>query len=259
MDNIKNDYHSKGHVLIKDFFTDNEAKQIVNYANDLEKWEETPFKWMIYFEKNEKNKTKFKSRIENFMCYHLELNEFFYNKISPLINELYDEKMVLFKDKLNWKIGGGQGFKAHQDQPAWSDFEPPKFVTVALFANDSTVKNGCLEFGTSREKIECLCPYNKTGLGELEIEYEKSLTWTPIPSTPKDILIFDSFVPHRSHENKTNDPRRIFYFTLNQDTYGNLYDKYSIKKRIEFPPDIERKDNNIKIYGNKYNLGNPIE
>ena len=260
MDKIKNDYKSKGYVLIKNFFTDKEANQIVKYANELEQWEETPFKWMIYFEKDKNTQNKFRTRIENFICYHLELNDFFYSKISPLMNELYGDKMILFKDKLNWKIGGGKGFKAHQDHPAWNDFEPTNYATVALFANNSTIENGCLEFGTSDKKIKCLCPYNKTGLGELDIEYENSLNWTPQPSTPKDLLIFDSFVPHRSHENKTNDPRRIFYFTLNQEKYGNLYDEYTIKKRTEFPPDIERKDNNnIKIHGNKYNLANPIE
>lgn len=258
MDTFKTKFNSDGYVLIKDFFNDEEAVNIIQYANDLEQWDEMPFKWMVYFEKNKNTQTKFKSRIENFICYHPELNDFFYKQINPLVNEIYGRKMVLFKDKLNWKIGGGSGFKAHQDHPAWSDFEPQKYITVALFANNSTVDNGCLEFGSSGKKINSLCPYNKTGLGELDIDFENSLTWTPAPSTPKDILIFDSFVPHRSHENKTNDPRRIFYFTLNETHYGNLYDKYLIKKRKEFPPDIERKDN-IKIYGNKYNLANPIK
>ena len=35
---------------------------------------------------------------------------------------------------------------------------------------------------------------------------------------------------------------------------GNLYDTYFDKKRIEFPPDIERSDTPVRIKGNKYNL-----
>ena len=30
--------------------------------------------------------------------------------------------MLLFKDKMNWKYPKGDGFKAHQDHPAWNDF-----------------------------------------------------------------------------------------------------------------------------------------
>ena len=62
-----------------------------------------------------------------------------------------------------------------------------------------------------------------------------------------------------SGENKTDHSRRIFYFTFNEEKYGNLYEKYFFKKRENFPPEIERKKNDkIKIYSNKYNLANPI-
>ena len=170
--------------------------------------------------------------------------------------------MILFKDKLNWKIGGGKGFKPHQDHPAWTDFPPDKFINVALFANNSTIENGCLEFGINektKQKYTELVKYNENGTGELDSEIEDSLTWYPAITSPKDILIFDSYIPHRSKENKTQNSRRIFYFTYNEIKYGDLYDKYLEKKRIEFPPDIERTNSNIKISGNKYNLANPME
>ena len=40
--------------------------------------------------------------------------------------------MSLFKDKLNWKHPGGKGFKPHQDHPAWNDFNPDIFYSVAF-------------------------------------------------------------------------------------------------------------------------------
>ena len=65
-----------------------------------------------------------KSRIEYFINYHDKLKLLLDNKLIPLVNDICGTEMCLFKDKLNWKYGGGAGFKAHQDQPAWSDFKP---------------------------------------------------------------------------------------------------------------------------------------
>ena len=167
--------------------------------------------------------------------------------------------MLLFKDKLNWKYGNGKGFKPHQDHPAWVDFKPDRYISVAIFANKCTKENGCLEFGISGSRINSICEYNKNGLGEILPDIENSLKWTPATSTPRDILLFDSFVPHRSKDNRTCSPRRIFYFTFNEEKYGDLYENYLTQKRKEFPPDIERiGDNLVKIEGNKYNLANPM-
>lgn len=256
MENFKSFFDTNGFVLVKDFFNKEEAEKIIRFADEIEKWDEEKGKWMIYFEKNETEKKR--CRIENFIAYHSELKDFLYSKVFPLVDTICDEKMNLFKEKLNWKNGGGKGFKAHQDHPAWNDFEPDKYVTLALFANNCTKENGCLQFGLENSKITDFCPYKKKAPGLLDEEYENSLEWQLLESSPFDILLFDSFVPHRSFENKTDNPRRIFYFTFHSSKFGNLYDLYLKKKRIEFPPEIERNDI-VRIDGNKYNLANPIE
>ena len=51
-------FNQNGYVLIKNFFTEEESKQIVNFANTLETWKETPNKWMIFFEKEKKKSRK---------------------------------------------------------------------------------------------------------------------------------------------------------------------------------------------------------
>ena len=106
----KDFYNKNGYVLIKDFFSLNEANQIIQYANnELNDYEEKVGKYMIYFEDN-KNKT----RIENFLKYHDKLNNLEKNIINPLINQICDTKMFLFKDKMNWKNPNGDGFTPHQ-------------------------------------------------------------------------------------------------------------------------------------------------
>ena len=250
-------FFRNGFVHIPNFFTTSEAKRIKYYADSLEEWKEEKGKWMIYFEKD-KNKNMKKSRIENFIHYEPKFKDFLHSRIIPSLNEVNKSNMVLFKDKMNWKSPGGKGFNAHQDQPAWDDFPPKKFVSVALFGNKSSIENGCLEF-VKNKHLEGLFEYEKENLGELTEEIENSLKWEPIETTPRDILFFDSFAPHRSGPNNSKKARRIFYFTFNDITEGEHYDNYIIKKREIFPPDIEREGKEIKFKGTKYNLANPLE
>ena len=254
MNNYKDKFKKDGFVLIKDYFSDKEADNIVKIADELELLKEEKNKWMIYFEN--KNNSKTKTRLEHFKNYNNNIQNILDKDINKLLKEILDEEHILFKDKLNWKMPGGSGFLAHQDQPAWTDFEPDKYITVALFANNTTIENGCLEFVRDKNK-EGLLSYNENTTGQLSKEVEKTLNWEHIQTTPRDILIFDSYAPHRSKDNKSKNCRRIFYFTYNNIKFGNLYDKYFIKKRKEFPPEIERKKD-VKIYNNKYNLANPI-
>lgn len=252
--NDNNNLKNNGLVLLKDFFTIEESNCIVSWANELEQLKEEKEKWMIYFEEGKK-----KSRIENFLNYNQELKEFINNKVKNSVEKVLGEKINLFKEKLNWKYGGGNGFKAHQDHPAFNDFPCSIFYTVALFANDSTKENGCLEFSEGDYR-DNLLSYDINTSGKISQEVEDKLKWEKIETTPRDLVIFDSFVPHRSDKNTTNNSRRIFYFTYNLIEDGEFHEDYINKKRLEFPPDIEREEGKeYKILGNKYNLANPIK
>jgi len=254
--NSKDIFSKNGYVFINNFFSVDESKKIVGWADDLSKWEECAFKWMIYYE--DSSNVKNKARVENFLEYHKDMNQFVRDKLTPTVNDIYNEDMVLFKEKINWKLANGKGFKAHQDQPAWTDFPPNKYVTVVLFANNSTVENGCLEIAKT-DRIDKIVSYNESGSGEIDKTIEDSYEWDHITATPRDILLFDSYVIHRSDDNKTNESRRHFYFTYNPKSDGDFYNEYLEKKRKEFPPEIERHENKTyNIMGNKYNLANPI-
>lgn len=252
--NDNNNLKTDGLVLLKNLFTIEESENIIRWANELENYPEEKGKWMIYFEEGKK-----KSRIENFLNYHKELQQFINNKVKNKVEEVLGEKINLFKEKLNWKYGGGNGFKSHQDHPAFNDFPCNIFYTVALFANNSTKENGCLEFSKGNYR-DNLLSYDKNTSGKISQEIEDKLKWEKIETTPRDLVIFDSYVPHRSDKNTTNNSRRIFYFTYNLESEGDHFDLYLTKKRLEFPPDIEREEGKeYKSLGNKYNLANPIK
>ena len=251
----KKNFEQNGFVVLKDILTPEEAELLRSIGNELENFPEQKGKWMIYYENEDINK---KARLENFINYHETLKTFLYSKVLPLIKNIYDKELVLFKDKMNWKRPGGKGFDPHQDQPAWSDFKPNIFHTLALFIDTSTKEKGCLEFVENCNKKE-LISYDIDGTGGLNKEIVNNFTWNIKQTTPRDILFFNSYVPHRSGDNNTNEPRRILYFTFNDIEDGDYYIEYINKKRMEFPPRIER-DNSKKysISGNKYNLANPI-
>ena len=255
-------YHKKfwkdGYLLLPKFFSIKEAEKIKNIADNLEKYPEEKGKWMIYYEKDT-HQNKKKARIENIINYNSELKDLVENKVQPCLESVYQKKMNLFKDKMNWKKPFCKGFHAHQDQPAWSDFPPSRFVTVAFFGNRTTKQNGCLEFVSGKHN-EGLFDYDMGNLGELTPEVEKKMEWENIETSCQDLLIFDSFAPHKSKSNKTDKSRRIFYFTYHDAEEGDYYEAYIKKKREEFPPDIEREEGKTyKVKGSRYNLANPIE
>ena len=65
-----------------------------------------------------------------------------------------------------------------------------------------------------------------------------------------DVILFDSYVPHASYENKTSDPRPILMFTYTPKSEGDYYEKYHADKFKNVPPDI------YKEVGKSYRSGN---
>ena len=240
-----------GYLLVKNFFNEKDKNKIIKFREELEKLPEEKGKWMIYYEDDNLN---IKSRIENFVNYNKNIKAFLYSKIIPFLNQICQNDMILFKDKINWKLANGNGFGAHQDHPAWDDFNVSRFYSVALFCNNSTKDNGCLEVAKGLNNIGII-----QKVGCIPDEIVKNYQWDILETTPNDILIFDSFIPHKSGKNNTSKSRSIMYFTFNKIEEGNLYDEYFKKKRQFFPPPNERENKNILINNNKYNLANPLK
>ena len=246
-----NDFLKKnGYLLIKNYFTNDEVFFIKNFKKKLENIQEQKGKYMIYYENI--NNNNLKSRIEHFVPYFSEINDLLTNNIQPLLENILNNKVSLFKDKLNWKYPSGDGFKAHQDHPAWNDFPISIFYSIALFADNTTKQNGCLQFVPKKNNIGLINPN-----GCINEENENTFDWQYLETTSSDLLIFDSFIPHRSYKNNTDNSRSIFYFTYNKSNEGDFYNQYVSNKKKYFPPPNER-TNNVNIINNKYNLGNPL-
>jgi ectoine hydroxylase-related dioxygenase (phytanoyl-CoA dioxygenase family) len=196
--------------------------------------------------------------VENFLPYHPGLSGFLQDPaLFEILGELMGERAVLFKEKVNFKLPGGKGFKAHQDAPAFVTFEQTYHITLMISVDPATVENGCLELVRGHHRQGTL---PQAPDGTLSPELIASLRFEPLPMQPGDVLLFDSYVPHGSQENRSQTPRRAFYVTYNRASERDRRSEYFAHKRAAFPPECERLAGvDYAKSAGIYNLGNPID
>ena len=235
------EFKKNGFVFIPELFNKSEIELILKYTEELQNAPEASGKEWKYFEISEINKNKrVLERIENFCQYHRGFkNLCTESKIMECVHDCFGEKGILFKDKINFKMPGGSGFKPHQDsQAGWDDYAK-FYLTAMVSVDESTIKNGCLKFASG---------HNQSGLiGELWKPLSdndmKNMKFIPIETKPGDAVFFDCYAPHRSESNLTNKPRRILYLTYNKLSEGDHRDKYYNDKHKNYPPDVDRDPN----------------
>ena len=227
-----------GWSLANGFFDSDEAASITRFTDELLGLREVAGAQMVYREQSLLNaRLQVTQRIENFCPHHAAFDALVRGgRLQAAVTRLFGEPAILFKDKINFKMPGGAGFEAHQDQQAgWSRYAPI-FITAMVTIDDTTVANGCLEIATI-PRLERLIgaewePLPSRSLAALKLE--------SVATGPGDVIFFDSFVPHSSKANLTASPRRVLYVTYNRLADGDQRERYYADKRAAFPPDIER-------------------
>ena len=248
-------FNYNGFIHLKNVFSKGDVEIFNSSAKRLSNLPEVRYQYMKYYETCNKTNERILARMENFVNNNefTILNRIINLKVTPIVEEVIEKRMVIFKDKINWKLPGGGGFEPHQDHDAWSDFPLTKFITAAIFIDNSTLENGCLQVAENMHTSGIL-PNNN---GCISNEITDNFHWIPLITSPTDLVLFDSYTPHMSKLNNSDKSRRAFYLTYNLRDEGNFYSEYFKKKRIEFPPDFERDNTKINI-NSKYNLANPI-
>ena len=73
------------------------------------------------------------------------------------------------------------------------------------------------------------------------------------------LLIFSSYLPHRSGKNTTQNSRRALYMTYNGESDCDYRKKYYEDKRKNYPPENEKDPKKDYSVGSKiYNVGTPV-
>jgi 2-aminoethylphosphonate dioxygenase len=150
------------------------------------------------------------------------------------INADLIQEMLLFKDKINYKMPHGNGFAAHLDAPAYDHISKIEHLTANLAVDEATLENGCLEVVPGSHQMDVPFSYG----GHITKEWEDSHEWLVVPLKPGDILLFGSHLAHRSGPNNSDKLRSMIYATYAGKEDGeDLREKYYADRRVEFPPD----------------------
>jgi len=232
-----------GYLVVRGFFSTPEVAELLQWTEELEKAPEVSGRHWVYREDSVREPgRRVIQRIENFCPYHEGFDRFIRHRaLLRWTGALMGGPVVLFKDKINFKMPGGAGFKAHQDQQAgWSTYAP-LFVTAMVTLDAATVENGCLEIAAGRHREGLI------GQQWVPLE-EQGLSLEVIPTAPGDVIFFDSYVPHASKANLTDSPRRILYITYNLAREGDHRARYFADKHASFPPDIDRDKEKTYVY-----------
>lgn len=231
-------FEKDGFLIVRNMYSLEETQTLSQWIEELVQRPPQAGKEMVYYEDSLREKGgKILSRIEKFTESHEKLKAFVYDdKTLGRAGELLGGPAVLFKEKINFKMPGGGGFKPHQDiQPGWDDYAK-YFLSVLVTIDDSHAKNGCLELAAG---------HHKRGLigrrwEPLEGKELEGIVFQKYPMKPGDVAYFDCFVPHQSEPNLTDTARRNLYLTFNRASEGDHREKYFSDKRKSYPPDYER-------------------
>ncbi|HMB59277.1 MAG TPA: phytanoyl-CoA dioxygenase family protein [Xanthomonadales bacterium] len=240
-------FHREGYLLVRGMYSAEEMVQIQAWTDEVANYPEEPGKTMMYFESSQTDGSRILSRIENFVPFHQGFSRMITaRKMQQAVSDLLDEPAVLFKDKINFKLPGGDGFKEHQDvQAGWNEFAD-LHVTAMVAIDETNAENGSLEMlpGMHRQGLLGKMWAPLTG------EDTENKSYVAVHCQPGDTVFFDSFAPHRSAPNHTDQARRVLYITYNKASEGDSRYKYYAEKRKNYPPDIERdpnKDYSFKV------------
>ena len=237
------DFHKDGYLLVKGLYSAAEIKEITAWTDEVANYPEVPGKYMMYFEQSKLQPgERILCRLEDFEPYHGGFSRVFNDdKMKGAVSDLFGEPAVLFKDKINFKMPGGDGFKAHQDVQAGWDTYAKLHITALVTIDPCTIENGCLEMSPGY--------HNKGLIGEKwQPLDEDALEYAAVETEPGDAVFFDSYAPHRSKPNLTNKPRRVLYVTYNKLSEGDHLRQYYIDKRKNYPPDCEREPDKQYVF-----------
>lgn len=236
-------FAATGCLVVRTGFDAGAVREVGRWCDELLALPEEPGKHWVFHEKSLLDPGRdLVSRIEYIAPFH---NGFavLAEALRAPVGQLLGEAALLFKEKVNFKMPGGEGFKAHQDaQAGWTAYAS-FFVTAALCIDEATEQNGCLQLAAGQHKRGLSRLWEP--LGEEEM---RGMEFRPCPTAPGDLVFLDSYAPHVSQPNLSDGMRRFYFATYNRRSEGDHLARYYADKRKSYPPDIEREPGKTYVF-----------
>jgi len=137
-------------------------------------------------------------------------------RLGAIVSALLDGNDVdVFQSQFIYKNPSAWGQPWHQDSYYFRFDQQPQ-IGVWLAISEATLDNGCLAVlpGSHKGPIHAHHPDSRpnANYGYLEIRDQNVDAAEPVLMQPGDVLIFHSFLMHRSYDNKSNGPRKAMVF-----------------------------------------------
>jgi len=200
-----------------------EIAELQQWVAEVESWDDEGG-WFNHYEMTDGGPRR--CRTENFTPFHAGLRDLLTGpRMLRIAEALMGEPVVLYKEKINYKLAGGAGWNPHQDAPAYPFIEVHVSCMVAV--DDASTENGCLEVvdGAHHDAI----PTDSRGC--IPADIASTMSWTPVPVPAGSTLWFHSLLPHRSGDNRSSSDRRALYPTYNARREGDLRARYYEHRR----------------------------
>ncbi len=143
--------------------------------------------------------------------------------LPNIISNVFESPVLLFKEKINYKYPNTGEYRAHQDITAYPN--SANHITALINLCDTDKTNGSIQFsplcnnGLSNNVIL----ENTNGI----ITNSEKLNWNEcIQSKFGDIILFNSYIPHKSAINVKKFPRKALYLTYNNAYEGDKRKEY---------------------------------
>jgi 2-aminoethylphosphonate dioxygenase len=227
-------FRNDGFVILRGAFA-RDAALIQRWAQDVAELPEISGRQWVFHERSQLDPARdLIARIERIVPFH---NGFalLCDALAAMIGELLGEPAVLFKEKINFKMPGGDGFKPHQDSQAGWETYASYFVTAALTIDPSTLENGCLRVAAGQQRRGLFRAWEPLTDADMA-----GMNFVDCPTEPGDVILFDSYTPHASEPNHSKSMRRMYFATFNKAAEGDHMDRYYADKHKNYPPDIDR-------------------
>ena len=214
-------YEENGFLIIRNAFSNEDVRTLPKMARELEHISEdsnTRGGRLVHYERDADGERRV-CRVENFVkpC-EVWSSDSYIGVVEDIVSQVYGEKAVLFKDKINFKGPKCAGFLAHQDATAFvTDELANHHISVMVAVDHASPRTGALQVARGRHKEGILM----NDAGVIDPEVEKSMEFETVNVSPGDLVLFDSYLPHRSGANTSSTEwRRAAYLTFNKFSDG---------------------------------------
>ena len=240
-ENQKKSWNESGYILIKNFvddkFCDDMNKEVSKIIKSLVP-EDGTFSHAyagdghiaIREMKPSPNAKKIEDEISKLFRIHSKgiFNDFINNEnLCNILEDILGPNIDCFLSQFIFKNPGAWGQPWHQDS-SYFPFDREPQVAAWLATSEATLENGCLVVlpGSHRESLHEHLPDDREGsnYGYTEIKDHDFSLEEPILLNRGDLLLFHSFLMHKSYDNKSDSRRTamVYHFAETGTGYGEV-------------------------------------